>query len=256
MIFREFSRKFRQYGFAGTVKLCIRKLAQELFEFVSPPKRDDFDLTYGTDTSGVISAHSLGLSTTDASHAVRYQTAMADVFPSILHDLPIRFPDFVFVDLGSGKGRALLLASSFPFKAIVGVELAPSLHAVACNNIDIFRARAQQCQDITSKCENAATFEIPNENIAFYLFNPFDEEVMSAVASNIEASLRRFPRSVYILYLKPIHRRVFDASPNLQIFKDAQRYLIYRNKPSSRFDLPSSVGSIATGLDLDEWRVV
>ena len=40
----------------------------------------------------------------------------------ILADLGIYYPDCVFLDLGAGKGRALLLASQFPFKRIVGVE--------------------------------------------------------------------------------------------------------------------------------------
>src|SRR5271166_3265808 len=35
------------------------------------------------------------------------------------------FRDFTFVDLGSGKGRTLLMAADYPFRRIVGVELLP-----------------------------------------------------------------------------------------------------------------------------------
>ena len=35
----------------------------------------------------------------------------------------LNFRDFTFIDLGSGKGRTLLMASDYPFRRIVGVEL-------------------------------------------------------------------------------------------------------------------------------------
>ncbi len=37
--------------------------------------------------------------------------------------LPIEFNQFTFIDLGSGKGRTLLMASDFPFRKILGVEI-------------------------------------------------------------------------------------------------------------------------------------
>jgi len=46
-----------------------------------------------------------------------------------------RLRDFTFVDLGSGKGRVLLMASHYPFKRIIGVEFIPELHQVAQENI-------------------------------------------------------------------------------------------------------------------------
>src|ERR1700691_4568599 len=46
----------------------------------------------------------------------------------------IDLSEFVFVDLGSGKGRTLLMASDYPFQRIVGVELLPALHETAKGN--------------------------------------------------------------------------------------------------------------------------
>jgi len=43
--------------------------------------------------------------------------------------------DFTLIDLGSGKGRVLLMASDYPFKRIIGVEFMPELHRVAEGNI-------------------------------------------------------------------------------------------------------------------------
>jgi tRNA G46 methylase TrmB len=50
----------------------------------------------------------------------------------VLRSLPLRdHSDYTFVDLGSGKGRMLLIASEFPFRRIVGVEMRRDLHAQA-----------------------------------------------------------------------------------------------------------------------------
>jgi hypothetical protein len=43
--------------------------------------------------------------------------------------------DFTFIDLGSGKGRVLLMAAAYGFKRIIGVEFMPELHRVAEENI-------------------------------------------------------------------------------------------------------------------------
>src|SRR5947208_15284999 len=39
--------------------------------------------------------------------------------------------DFTFIDLGSGKGRTLLMASDYPFRRILGVELLAGLDQLA-----------------------------------------------------------------------------------------------------------------------------
>ena len=49
-------------------------------------------------------------------------------FRKVLASLQIAFHDYTFIDFGSGKGRALLLASEFPFKRIIGLEFSPELH--------------------------------------------------------------------------------------------------------------------------------
>jgi len=47
---------------------------------------------------------------------------------------------FSFVGLGAGKGRAVAVASAFPFRAIVGIELNPKLCRVATRNAMIIAA--------------------------------------------------------------------------------------------------------------------
>src|SRR5579864_7137056 len=56
--------------------------------------------------------------------------------------------DFTFIDLGSGKGRVLLMASDYPFKRIIGVEFMLELHRVAQKNIAGYSSDRQQCRQI------------------------------------------------------------------------------------------------------------
>src|SRR5206468_1648251 len=120
-----------------------------------------FDLKYGTDTSGIVEVGRLDIPTERVRHAVRYQTAIVEVFLAMIRDLAINHENFVFLDLGSGKGRALLLASQFPFSAVIGVELSRNLHAVACRNIKKYKGEFRCCQRVSSICTDAGEFELP-----------------------------------------------------------------------------------------------
>ena len=51
-----------------------------------------------------------------------------------------------FIDLGSGKGRTLLMASDYPLRKILGVELIPELNRVAQQNIRDYQSSTQQCE--------------------------------------------------------------------------------------------------------------
>jgi len=230
---REIQRKIREVGIWGTLKLGVRKLIRDMRESASFKKKElhEFDLKYGTDTSGIIEPGALDIPDDQVSHAVRYQTALVDVFLDILCSLPISYQEFLFIDMGSGKGRALLLATQYPFKGIIGVELSENLHRIASSNIQIYRDEMQQCHKIQSVCENAEKFQIPNEKLVLYFYNPFDDHVMRLVFSNIEDSIRRHFRDIYIAYLKPIHRGVFDQAAFLKVVKETERYVIYKNKP-------------------------
>jgi hypothetical protein len=224
--------KIGKIGLGGTIKLGVYKLISKVRELAFLKKQDvhPFDLKYGTDTSGIIKPEALDISADKVAHAIRYQTAKVEVFLDILNSFSISYEDFFFIDLGSGKGRALLLASQFPFKGIIGVELSAHLHKIACRNIEIYRDKLQQCHRIQSICEDVTNYTIPHEKIVFYLFNPFDEQVMDKLLSNIGDSLHRYHRDIYIAYLKPVHREVFDYASILQIVKQSERYVIYKNE--------------------------
>src|SRR5271169_6097318 len=97
-----------------------------------------------------------------------YQPTEPDLFHEMLAALSQQghfdFHDFVFIDLGSGKGRALLMASDYPFRRIVGVELLPTLHQAAEENLGKYRSESQKCFALESICADATEFPFPGAN--------------------------------------------------------------------------------------------
>ncbi len=94
-----------------------------------------------------------------------YQPTERELFHEMMDALAqlarINFNDFTFIDLGSGKGRTLLMASDYPFRRIVGVELLPSLNQIAQQNLAQYHSASQKCFAMESICADATTFTLP-----------------------------------------------------------------------------------------------
>lgn len=160
----------------------------------------DFDRRYGIDTSGVVRIASMKISSPNYIYGTYYKATKAEAFLDALKRIEPRYEAFTFVDYGSGKGLALLLASQFPFRRIVGVEFARDLHEIAVRNIANIRNPNQHCRDITSVCSDAADFPVPDEPLICYFYDPFEAPVLERVVALLTASWRRLPRPMLILY--------------------------------------------------------
>lgn len=156
-----------------------------------------------------------------------YQATEPGLFREMLSHLKIDFRDFTFIDLGSGKGRTLLMAADFPFRRILGVELLPALHEIALENIRRYKSESQQCSAVESMCKDAREFLFPTEPIVLYLFNPLPEAGLRQVIQNLESSLRENPRPVYVLYHNPLLEHVLAESVVLKKVDGTEQYTIY-----------------------------
>ena len=147
----------------------------------------------------------------------------------MLPTLAIDFTGFVFVDLGSGKGRTLLMAAEYPFRRIVGVELLPALHRVAQENLRKYTSATQKCFVLEAVCGDACEFEFPAEPTVLYLFNPLPEAGLAAVIENLERSLDAHPRKVFVLYHNPLLERVLARCGWLQKTQGTHQYAVYES---------------------------
>jgi SAM-dependent methyltransferase len=159
-----------------------------------------FDARHGVDTSGLIyelpSGHRHDL----------YNNGYFAVAPSIFHGvmsaLEVDFERFTFVDLGSGKGRALLLAADYPFREIIGIELSPELDQVARANIARY-TEGHRHPPIVNLLGDAAEFDYPPGPLIVYMWNAFTRPVMEQVFHNLESWLAKDPQELYVVYMHP-----------------------------------------------------
>jgi hypothetical protein len=145
----------------------------------------------------------------------------------MLQRLAIDFSEFSFIDLGSGKGRVLMMAADYPFRRILGVELLSGLHRVADENIRKYKSAAQKCFAVESVCGDAREFIFPPEPTVLYLFNPLLESGLERVMANLELSLRRNSRPVYVIYHNPLLEPVVARCTALKKIGGTNQYSLY-----------------------------
>jgi hypothetical protein len=156
-----------------------------------------------------------------------YQPTEPALFHEMLSAVPINFTDFTFIDLGSGKGRTLMMASDYPFRRIIGVELLPELNRIAQENLRKYSSPNQKCFALESLCEDARDFQFPAEPIVLYLFNPLPTAGLATVIANLDQSLRKHPRAVLVLYHNPLHDEIFSARNRFARSGGTHQYSIY-----------------------------
>jgi SAM-dependent methyltransferase len=156
-----------------------------------------------------------------------YQATEPALFQEMMAALRVAFDEFIFIDLGSGKGRTLLMASDYPFRKIIGVELLPELNQIAQENLRKYSSANQKCRALESICGDACEFQFPAESIVLYLFNPVSESGLERVIGNLERSLIENPRRVLVLYHNPEHEQILARSAQLKKIGGTHQYVIY-----------------------------
>lgn len=136
-----------------------------------------------------------------------YQPSSSVIFGKAMNALAFNFTDKVFLDIGSGKGRALILAAEAGFKKVIGVEYATELNDMAHVNIEKVRDRFPDTEFVLHEGD-ALQFDIPEEVDVIYLFNPFDEQAVRGLLKKVQPEFERTKR-LFLVYVHPIHCRVF-----------------------------------------------
>lgn len=185
--------------------------------------RYGYFLKYGIRLSKVYTPDELNLSN---MYAYKYEPIMHYSFNRMLDEIDWNWNESIFIDIGCGKGAAILLATRYNFKKYIGVELSPLLAEECHKNIQKFTRKKKISYIIYNR--DATTYEIRDDINVFYFFNPFGPPVLKKVLNNIELSLKRNPRKIIILY--------FNAM-DLPIMLDRGYNIIYAEKtdPVARY---------------------
>jgi SAM-dependent methyltransferase len=217
---------------------ATRRLAIVLWEFVrdSTPERRrqrygdaDYDWEHRVNTtSAAVGWRERLLGVFHSPYQPTESVLFHEMIEAVREQSPLEFRDFIFIDLGSGKGRTLLMASDYPFRRIVGVELLSELHRAAQENLSKYRNESQKCFALESICADATEFRFPDEPTVLFLFNPFPEAGLRRMIANLERSLREHPRVVFVIYHNPVLGYVLDENVGLKKICGTHQFVIYK----------------------------
>lgn len=223
-----------------------RAAMTELANGADAPESDaEFDATHGTDTAGSVEPGNLGIANAESSKlAIRYLPSPLRVTSWMLDRVGIDFREYSFVDLGSGKGRVLLIAAQRPFRKVVGVEISAELAAIARSNVDRFRPTSEQIRAITVENTDVRQFTMPAGNLLIHMYHPFDPAISEAVFRHLAAADMP-PRRVVVAYLTYTHSvppvaEMFAKFPWLRLrrYEETVRgrynWLFYEGTPSAQ----------------------
>lgn len=194
-------------GVAKTVEAAAKGIGRRLQPQPELPPHP-FDPEHGTDTGGLIAGGELAAGHPSDRFIEGYAAVPPSRFRSILARLQLSEPphplgEYTFVDLGCGKGRALLLASELHFREVVGVELNPSLAAIARSNVTRWIGAGNAGCPIRVEQGDAIEFTWPENPVVLFLFNPFGAELMNRLADKLVALFGDRPDDLEVLYYKP-----------------------------------------------------
>lgn len=192
------------------------KFIQYLHYFIQSIKNRGFGFTFrllweewrGENESGIktlkienLQGMNLGHSSIEETH--HYQGASYYILKNLFGHLDQKLKEKEFVDLGCGKGRALILAAQFGFKKIRGIEIAEELCKNALENWVLVKNKFPGVL-LNVEQMNASKYQANNETGVIYLFNPFPEKVMMDVIQNIKKHCQSNTET-RIVYVNPLY---------------------------------------------------
>ncbi|HVS53819.1 MAG TPA: methyltransferase domain-containing protein [Opitutaceae bacterium] len=202
ILLSNFARTSREKGYRAAVRAVRERIVERHFE-------SHFDI----ETRGVITPLELGFATADSHSYVA--TSYTDIFRMLRRLAPT--PADVLLDYGCGKGRALVVAATFPFSQAIGVELSEPLVEEARRNLQL-AARRFRCPRVEVWQGSAADYRVPDEVTIAYFNNPFSGGVLAQVLDRLRASLARRPRALRLACTLPpdsAFERTLEATPDI-----------------------------------------
>lgn len=215
-------RSVSERGAFDTVKrvvthgpVYVAQLVGDLRERATPVS--EFDRQYGVDTRGGargdrIHLRDLRIASPNWVDGVDYIPVEPPRFHLALQSVGVSFEGFTFIDYGSGKGRAIMLASDYPFARLIGIDFAEELIATAKRNWAVYRSPRQRCTHAEFVHEDFVAFDIPREPSILYFYNPCNDALMPRVVAKVTADVAKNGQPVAIVYVNSLYSHHWKAA--------------------------------------------
>ncbi len=216
--FQALGLSLRRRGILGTLRHSISFAMYRWRSWI-------WDFRHHVETRKPLALCDLAISSPNVPFGRHYEATDPAVFRAILQRLSIEYERFTFIDFGSGKGRAVLLASDFPFARIIGLEFSSDLVRLADKNCLTYRSTTQKCRTLSILCTDFAEFSLPAEPLVLYFFDPLKStDLMEALLTKIAQSAQSRPRPVFLIhYPAGNHKELFRRSVFLEPVSIAPR---------------------------------
>jgi len=215
---KSFLRKWaRFFLFLPSVKFCLRKIPALQRIYAPLWGVHPIDRELGIETSGLVGTEEIHRD----KQLVKLISPYIGSQPSIVRKGLSELGDcaeYTFVDFGCGKGRAVAVASEFPFRSILGVELSSSLASTARSNASRIARKFSDRSTVTIANVNVSDFQLPPGKLACFNYHAFGRELLSEVVQKFEAALAGDAPHMFFVYYNPVHFEGLDASPAFKRF--------------------------------------
>jgi hypothetical protein len=198
-----------------------------------------FDRQHGVDTAGEIALDLAGVPEKDVARGNGIYRALTEsAFREAIESIQIDYAKYTFIDIGSGKGKLLLLASRYGFREIIGVEYALSLHETALHNVAIYGAANRVGMRIKPVHADALTYELPDGPLILFVFNALARPFMRTLLQRVDLRVGLMPAEPLFLIYANVRNvnemsAEFDVLSNLKVVCRNRNYLVVANRRMS-----------------------
>jgi hypothetical protein len=190
--------KLAKYKDRAELRRIPRRWLRRAYWRVVASTHRTMELRYGIRTEGDVDLEDLGVA---AEHRLGYEGSHWVGVRRALSRLGVTRDD-VFADFGSGKGPAVLVAATFPFRRAIGVEISDDLTRSARANLERSRLRPR-AGSVEFIAADVLEYEMPDDLSVVYLYNPFTGLLFARFIERLLRSLERRPRPLRLVYNYP-----------------------------------------------------
>jgi SAM-dependent methyltransferase len=187
-----------------------RRLVIWGWEQKNPGVIHPFDVEYAIDTSGILPVSLISPGARVDGEILFYAGCQPNCVREAIGAVG-SLHNATFWDLGCGKGRALVIASEFPFQRIVGVEISPDLCRIARRNAAVVARKHPHRPPIAVHCGDAISAPLPSGELVVFLYHPFGRETLSRILVRLAEATRE--DGIWLVYANPVHGDLIDSCP-------------------------------------------
>jgi SAM-dependent methyltransferase len=208
----------------GLARAVVPAIREELGEIV-------LDVLSGTRTRGIVNNEATLRRAAAIGDAQPYEGVHLSWWRQFMAESRVTPAETIFLDLGAGRGRALMLAMQAGFRRVIGVELDPQMAASAEKNLhnSVRRRRwaRRSPDDFSIIVGDAVNYPLPDGNFLLFLYNPFGAETLHRVLDRLCARPSSGESRTMIAYFNPVNAEVFEQFPSLAISVRGENWILY-----------------------------